>query len=48
MHADISMERNTMQGVKKICLERMQVTKKCIQQESYFVGEEIFVHTVKC
>lgn len=26
----------------------MQVTKQCIQQESYFVGEKIFVHTVKC
>lgn len=38
MHADISMEWNTMQGVKKICLEIMQVTKQRIQQESYFVG----------
>lgn len=39
MHADIYMEWNTMQGLK-ICLESMQVTKQCIQQESYFVGEK--------
>lgn len=24
----------------KICLKRMQVTKQCIQQDSYFIGKK--------
>lgn len=35
-------------GLENICLERMRVTKQCIQQDSYVIGgKKIIIYTGK-
>lgn len=34
-------------GLKNICLIRIQVTKQCIQQDSYFVGKNSYKIPIK-
>lgn len=34
-------------GLKNICLKRISLQKKCVQQDCCFLGEKMFIHIGK-